>query len=103
MSKRMDRMTGMMLTQRKLGHLARPENFPKELRNWLFVVAADCARRRKWINLSYELMAECSNPALKQLWERWLARWWKARQEETVSPEAVIYAQPWLPLQLGQA
>jgi hypothetical protein len=103
MSKRMDRMTNMLLTQRKLEQLAHPENFPKELRNWLLVVAADCARRHRWINLSYELMAECSNPALRQLWDRWLARWWQAREEETVSPEAVIYAQPWLPLRLNPA
>jgi hypothetical protein len=97
----MDRMTNMLLTQRKLGHLARPENFPRELRNWLLVVAADCARRRQWINLSYELMAECSNPALKQLWERWLARWWSVRQEETVSEDAVICIQPCLPLRFA--
>jgi thymidylate synthase len=100
LSMRMDRMTNMLLTQRKLGNLARPDNVPKELRNWLLVVAADCARRHRWINLAYELISECSNPALKQLWERWLARWWQAREEETVSPEAVIYAQPWLPLAL---
>jgi hypothetical protein len=92
-----------MLTQRKLKHLAKPENFPKELRNWLLVIAADCARRRRWIDLSYELMYECSNPALAQLWERWLKRWWDARQEETVSPEAVFYAQPRLPLGFGHA
>jgi thymidylate synthase len=103
MSRLMDRMTGAMLTQRGLGRLARPEDLPRELANWLLVVAADCARRRQWINLSYELMAECSNPSLKQLWDRWLARWWKVREEETISPEAAIYAQPWLPLQLGQA
>jgi thymidylate synthase len=101
MSKRMERMTSVLLTHRKLGHLARAENFPKELCNWLLVVAADCARRHRWINLSYELMTECSNPALRQLWERWLARWWRVRQEETVSPEAVIFAQPWLPLRLN--
>jgi len=98
MSHRMDKMTSSLLTQKKLAHLARPEEFPNELRNWLLVVAADCARRKRWINLSYELMAECSNPALKQLWDRWLARWWGSRQEEAVAPEAVIYAQPWLPL-----
>jgi len=102
MSRRMDRMTSSFLTQRVLRRLARPEDFPKELVNWLLVVAADCARRRQWINLSYELMAECSNPALNQLWGRWLARWWKVREEETVSSEAVIYAQPWLPLQVAQ-
>ncbi len=97
MSKRMDRMTGVLLTQKKLRSLANPNDFPNELHNWFLVVAADCARRRKWINLSYELMAGCSNPALKQLWDRWLARWWSVRHEEAVSEEAVIYAQPWLP------
>lgn len=103
MSKRMDRMAGDWLTQRKLKNLTHPENFPQELRNWLLVVAADCARRRRWIDLSYELMDECSNPALGQLWERWLKRWWDARQEEAVSPEAVFYAQPRLPLNFGHA
>ncbi len=53
-AKRMDRMTGMLLTQTKLRHLARAEKLPKELNNWLLVVAADCARRRRWINLSHE-------------------------------------------------
>jgi len=101
MSKRMDRMTGTMLTQKGLRGLAIPDDFPKELRNWLLVVAADCARRRKWINLSYDLMTECTNPALKQLWDRWLSRWWSVRQEEAISPEATIYAQPWLPLRFA--
>jgi thymidylate synthase len=101
-SKRMDQMTGLALTQRKLRELALSGEFPRELRNWLVVVAADCARRHKWINLSYELMVECSNPALKQLWERWLARWWSVHQEEAVSEDAVVFAQPWLPLQFAQ-
>jgi thymidylate synthase len=101
MSARMDKMTSALLTHRGLGRLARPTDFPKELRNWLLVVAADCARRRRWINLSYDLMAECSNPALKQLWERWLARWWTIRREELVSEEAFICVQPWLPLQIA--
>lgn len=97
MSKRMDCITSALLTQRKLRNLANSCDFPKELHNWFLLVAADCARRRKWINLSYELMSGCSNPALKQLWDRWLARWWSVRHEETVAEEAVIYAQPWLP------
>lgn len=101
-SKRMSRMTGMMLNQRTLRHLAHEADLPQELCNWLLIVAADCARRHRWIDLAYELMSTCSNPALQQLWERWLARWWHARQEETVSSEAVIYAQPWLPMQFGQ-
>jgi thymidylate synthase len=72
--KRMDRMISILLTQKKLANLARAREIPEELCNWLLVVAADCARRRSWNNLSNELMAECSNPVLKQLWDRWLAR-----------------------------
>ena len=101
LSRRMDKMTRTFLTMKTLRTLSRQDGMPKPLHNWLLVVAADCARRRRWINLSYELMADCSNPALKQLWERWLSRWWTARQEETVSSEAHIYAQPWLPLELA--
>ena len=47
-------------------------------------------------------MAECANPALKQLWERWLARSWSVRQEETVSEDAFLCVYPWLPLQFAQ-
>lgn len=98
-AKRMDRMTNHFLTERKLRSLAKDNDLPLSLQNWLLVVSADCARRRKWINLSYELMAACSNPALKQLWDRWLARWWTAQHEEIVSSEALIHAQPWLPFE----
>jgi thymidylate synthase len=102
-SRRMDRMRSSFLTQRTLKHLARAEGLPKELHNWLVVISADCARRRRWMDLCYELMTECSNPALGQLWDAWLARWWNLRQEESVSPEAVIFAQPWLPLRFSHA
>lgn len=102
-ARRMDTMTGIFLTQRKLKNLACAEAFPRELRNWLLVIAADCARRRHWIDLSYEFMDKCSNPALEQLWQRWLKRWWDGRQEEAVSPEAVFYAQQRLPLSFGHA
>jgi thymidylate synthase len=101
LSCRMDAMTRPFLTQRKLRHVVRHDQLPRPLQNWLLVVAADCARRRRWVDLSYELMAECSNPVLKELWDRWLARWWMARQEEVVSSEAVIYAQPALPLEFA--
>lgn len=97
-ARRMNSMMGIMLTQRKLKHLTQVQDLPRELRNWLLVVAADCARRRRWTSLAYELMSECSNPALRQLWERWLARWLNTRREEAVSPDAMIYAQPCLPL-----
>jgi len=101
MNNRMDRMTSSLLTQRRLRSLARADDFPTALRNWLLVVAADCARRRRWMNLAFELIAGCSNPVLKQLWDRWLARWWTVPNEEAVSAEAMLYAQPWLPLRFA--
>lgn len=73
-SNRMERMTNTMLTQRKLKRLTQVENLPKELHNWLLVVAADCARRRRWVDFASELMVECLNPSLQQLWGRWLSR-----------------------------
>jgi len=94
LSNRMDRMVGALLTQKKLRSLIRTDELPKQLKNWLLVVGADCARRRKWINLSYEFMAECSNPVFNQMWDRWLARWRTARIEETISSEALIHVQP---------
>lgn len=102
-ARRMERMTGAWVTQGRLRSLVQANSFPEALQNWLLVLASDCARRRRWIELSYEFMADCSNPALKQLWDNWLARWWAARQEEVISPEAAVYGQPWLPLKFGTA
>jgi thymidylate synthase len=98
LSRRMEEMTSLLLTKNQLRQLARAEPLPKPLRHWLLVAAADSARRRGWLKLGGEFMAECANPALKQLWERWLRQWWTLRQEETVSDDAFICVQPWLPL-----
>jgi thymidylate synthase len=43
-------------------------------RNLLLVVAAEAARRRNWGKLSAELIAECTNGGLVQVWERWSQR-----------------------------
>jgi thymidylate synthase len=39
--------------------------------NMLLVIAADAARRKKWLDISVELMHKCSNPILSYLWSRW--------------------------------
>jgi hypothetical protein len=101
MEKRMGKMTSAWLTSRKLGQLARAPEFPPAMQNWLLVVAADAARRHKWVDLSMELMMECSNPALKQLWEGWFNRWWSQRVEEPVSSDAALHAQLCLPLRFA--
>ena len=47
---------------------------PQIFQNFLCILAAEAARRRKWLNLAIEIMNRCTNPALIQLWERWLMR-----------------------------
>lgn len=48
------------------------------IHNILLVVGADAARRKKWFELSKELMETCTNPVFKQLWYRWVERNTKA-------------------------
>jgi thymidylate synthase len=100
-SREMDVLRGSHLTQRSLRRISFARHYPEPLRNWMLVVAADCARRRKWLDLSFEVMSDCTNPALVELWDNWFSRWWSARQEEIVSTEAVLQAQPLLPLQFA--
>jgi hypothetical protein len=97
LAREMDQMRGAHLSQRKLRRMTIARNYPESIHNWMLVVAADCARRRKWVDLSFEIMSDCTNPALNELWENWFSRWWSARKEETVSTEAVLHAQPLLP------
>jgi thymidylate synthase len=42
--------------------------------NALSLIAADAARRAQLHDLSAELASRCSNPILRQLWQRWLER-----------------------------
>lgn len=45
---------------------------PQSFENMFALIAADDARRYGDVPLARSLMARCSNPALRQLWERWL-------------------------------
>lgn len=42
--------------------------------NMLCVIASDSARRKGWKDMVEELMSRCTNPSLKQVWERWSNR-----------------------------
>jgi thymidylate synthase len=101
LARRLDKMTGASLAEKSLRQLATPQDLPRALRNWLLVVAADCARRRGWINLTYDLMFECSNPLLRHLWDRWFARWRSICRQGSRSDEATTFLQPFLPLRLA--
>ena len=41
--------------------------------NMLRILAAESARRRKWTEATREFSALCTNPALRQMWDRWLS------------------------------
>ena len=47
---------------------------PEAIQNILCVLAAEAARRRQWIDMSVDIMQECSNPAYNQLWAHWVDR-----------------------------
>ena len=83
--RRADILTKPRLDKRELLRAAVEFNLPPAFSNILLVVCADSARRRGWVTITNDLMGRCSNPALKQLWERWFAR--KGRQRALTPDE----------------
>lgn len=69
-----DRLRSPDLKLKELSHLLEGENMPEAYRNMLFTVAADSARRRRWL-YEMELAADkITNPVLSFAWKRWLDR-----------------------------
>lgn len=71
------RMDAMRANARVASVIRREGTMDHESRaatNALTLIAADAARRARLQDLSDELAARCSNPALLQLWRRWLER-----------------------------
>ncbi len=75
LASRVDRMIEGASTPRDVSAMARYPGAPVAIQNVLRVLAAELARRRGMLSLSQEIMAECSNRALSQLWDRWFGRW----------------------------
>lgn len=57
-----------------LARVADWTDAPVSFINLLLVLAAESARRRKWVDLAEELMDRNKNPLYCQLWERWVDR-----------------------------
>lgn len=62
------------LSQEELQTITVEHAIPQAFQNLLFVVAAETARRKGWHALAQDLMKNCSNPVLVQVWQRWFAR-----------------------------
>lgn len=68
-------MTNETLKENRLVELSRWETVPQAYQNILAVLAAETARRHKWICVADELMdTVCTNPAFKYLWREWRLR-----------------------------
>jgi len=86
MASRVDRMVSPDLSSVELTSLVRSALVPNAYLNILRVLAAEAARRRRWMSLATELGASCTNPALVQLWNRWLNTR-QPRQSDSVAAE----------------
>ena len=72
---RAERMMAEELKENGLEALSRWKTAPQAYQNILAVLAAEAARRHKWIGAADEIMATvCTNPAFKHLWTEWRRR-----------------------------
>jgi thymidylate synthase len=69
-----DLMLASTLSEDDLQHFLTESKLYPSYYNLLLVLAAEAARKRGWISFSQEIMISCSNPSLRQIWERWLLR-----------------------------
>lgn len=68
-------MISEKLVENRLKELSRWATVPQAYQNILAVLAAEAARRHKWICVADELMdTVCTNPAFKYLWTEWSLR-----------------------------
>jgi len=74
LDRRIEAMSSTNITDKELIHLTKFEGCPAAFQNLLLLVGADGARRKFSLSLAQELMSLCTNPALQQLWVRWVAR-----------------------------
>lgn len=68
------KMTLPNLPREELESLALGFEASAAYKNIIAVMGAESARRRNWPDASETLMAQCTNPAYKQLWQRWCLR-----------------------------
>ena len=71
---RMERFTDPTLREDELERLSLWNDVPQSYRNVLTVLAAEAARRHRWIDIAHGLMSKCTNPCFTGLWFNWLDR-----------------------------
>jgi thymidylate synthase len=71
---RLETMAFSKVTSKELIAICEWRGAPKGYENLLRVAGADHARRQGWLTVGDNLMQGCTNPALTQVWERWVRR-----------------------------
>jgi len=61
-------------TTDRLSSIVRQSGLPVAFQNMLCLLCAEGARRRQSIDVAAQIMEGCTNPAFKQIFERWLGR-----------------------------
>lgn len=69
-------LSSSQLTASKLHVIAYEQSFPEGYQNMVYILVAEAARRRKWIDLSVEISSQCTNPLLREAWDNWWMRFY---------------------------
>jgi len=54
--------------------LAESSGLNSAYQNLFLILCGEVARRKNWLDLADEMPSSCTNPVLRQLWERWRTR-----------------------------
>lgn len=59
------------LSEKNIEFIVCSADLPSSFRNMLFIMAAESARRKGLTRISEEMIANCTNPLLNQVWKNW--------------------------------
>jgi len=62
------------LSEDNLKNSVMNTQLPESYKNWLYVIAAEEARKKSWHTTMREFTSKISNPLLKTVWDRWHKR-----------------------------
>lgn len=62
------------VSEQAVRSLAENSGLRSAYQNLFLVLCGECARRKNWLDLADEMSSRCTNPLLRQLWERWQTR-----------------------------
>ena len=88
MNRRVDVLVNTEPRDAEYRELTQIDIAPNSFNNLMRVISADAARRREHVEIAHEIMAECTNRALVQLWDRWAIRKKAARAATGRTPPA---------------